>query len=102
MSSKSENHHPSYESVLYVDNSSSSPGLPGEASKISRWPTAFLSMLFSMLLLLLASDNSRASLSLAIPVTSSDSLILVLIFLVVVEAVAEEAIEAVGNGGNFG
>ena len=41
--------------------------------------------------------------SLAIPVTSSDSLILV-IFLVVVEAVAEaeEAIEAVGNGGNFG
>ena len=61
-----------------------------------------MSMLFSMLLLLLASDNSRASLSLAIPVTSSDSLILVLIFLVVVEAVAEEAIEAVGNGGNFG
>ena len=58
-----------------------------------------------MLLLLatvLSSDNSRASLSLAIPVTSSDSLILVLIFLVVVEAVAEEAIEAVGNGGNFG
>ena len=52
---------------------------------------------------MLASDNSRASLSLAIPVTSSDSLILV-IFLVVVEAVAEaeEAIEAVGNGGNFG
>ena len=40
--------------------------------------------------------------SLAIPVTSSDSLILVLIFVVVVEAVAEEAIEAVGNGGNFG
>ena len=59
-----------------------------------------------MLLLLatvLSSDNSRASLSLAIPVTSSDSLILE-IFLVVVEAVdeAEEAIEAVGNGGNFG
>ena len=51
-----------------------------------------------MLLLLatvLSSDNSRASLSLAIPVTSSDSLILE-IFLVVVEAVdeAEEAIEA--------
>ena len=59
-------------------------------------------MLF-LLATVLASDNSRASLSLAIPVTSSDSLILV-IFLVVVEAVAEaeEAIEAVGNGGNFG
>jgi hypothetical protein len=49
-----------------------------------------LSLLFT---LLAASADNRASLSLAIPVTS-DSLIFF------VEAV--EAIEAVGNGGNFG
>ena len=74
---------------------------PGMASKISKWPTAFLflSPLPSLLLftlLAMASLDNRASLSRAIPVTSSDSIIFA-------EEEAAEAIEAtVGNGGNFG
>ena len=71
---------------------------PGMASKISKWPTAFLflSPLPLLLLFTASSLDNRASLSRAIPVTSSDSIIFA-------EEEAAEAIEAtVGNGGNFG
>ena len=71
---------------------------PGMASKISKWPTAFLFLSPLPLLAMASSLDNRASLSRAIPVTSSDSIIFA-----EEEEEATEAIEAtVGNGGNFG